>query len=325
VTPPPDAAGALLVTVGVSTYQRSRLLQRLVAALAAQTLPPDRFELVVYDDASTDETAEVLERVKRTVPFSVRVLRGEHNLGQAAGRNRAWAAALAPIVAFTDDDCQPTPGWLEAGLAAMGTAPRVVVGRTVPHPDEVHRLLRPFSRSLRVESVKFFETCNIFYRRRDIESAGGFDESMRTGEDTELGLRVTSQGTEAVFASDALVFHEVRIGNFRGAVREARRWVDLPRVVRLHPEVRHKLLYRSWFWKRTHPPAVLASMALGLSFVDWRALLLLAPWLWVRLKLDPACAGPRRRWLALPGALAVDLVEVAVMVKGSVRHRTVLI
>jgi hypothetical protein len=228
-------------------------------------------------------------------------------------------------VAFTDDDCEPTPGWLEAGLEAMAEGRRVVVGRTVPHPEEVHRLLRPFSRSLRVESVRFFETCNIFYRRRDLEAARGFDESLRTGEDTELGLRVRDDGVEAVYAPDALVFHEVRTGNFRGAIREAQRWVDLPRVVGLHPEDRHGLLYRRWFWKRTHPSVMLAAVAVGLSAVDRRALLLMAPWLWVRLKVDPPCPGPRRRWFALPGALAVDVVEVAVMIRGSVRHRTLVL
>jgi glycosyltransferase involved in cell wall biosynthesis len=322
---PGDPVGGPLVTVGVSTYQRAQLLQRLIAALSAQTLPPERFELVVYDDASTDGTGQVLERARATAPFPIRVLRGDHNRGQAAGRNRAWSSARAPIVAFVDDDCQPTPGWLEAGLEAMAESRRVVVGRTVPHPDEVQRLLRPFSRSLRVEGVRFFETCNIFYRRRDLEAVGGFDESLRTGEDTELGLRVQDDGAEAVFAPDALVFHEVRTGSFRGAIREARRWVDLPRVVRLHPEVRRGLLYRRWFWKRTHPATALAAVAVGLSAVDRRALVLLTPWLWVRLKLDPPCPGPRRRLVALPGALAVDLVEVAVMLRGSVRHRTLVL
>ena len=53
--------------------------------------------------------------------------------GPAAARNVAWRATSAPVVAFTDDDCVPSPGWLEAGLAEIGDLPRVVVGRT-GHP-----------------------------------------------------------------------------------------------------------------------------------------------------------------------------------------------
>jgi hypothetical protein len=79
------------------------------------------------------------------------------------------------------------------------------------------------------------------------------------------------------------------------------------------------------FWKRTHPPAIVAAVGIVLA-LRWRPALLLAlPWLVHRVRTDPVCADPVLRVACLPGALAVDLCEVGVMVRGSVRHRTLLL
>lgn len=317
-----------LVTVAVSTHGRAALLPRLLRALAGQTLDPRSFEVVIVDDGSPDDTSTVLDRLAATLPFELRVIRHLRNLGAAAGRNTAWRAARAPVIAFTDDDCAPAPGWLEAGLAAMGPDEQVfAVGRTAPDPAEVHRLHRPFSRSLTVDDPRFFETCNIFYRRHDLETVGGLDESFSTGEDTDLGLRMVEAGASPVWAPEALVHHRVRPSDLRSHLREATRWPDLALVIRRHPTQRTTLLHRRWFWKRTHPPVIVALAGVGAAAARRSAVpLLLAGW-WVghRLVVEPACPGPRRRVMALPGAFAVDAAEVLTMVRGSLRHRTVLL
>lgn len=321
-------SGGPSVTVAVSTHGRAGLLPRLLAGLAAQTLPAGAFEVVVVDDGSPDGTAAVLEALVPQVPFALRVLRHERNRGAAAGRNTAWRAARAPIVAFTDDDCVPAPGWLEAGLAALESGGAdVVVGRTEPDPTEAHWLERPFSRSLLVDTPRFFETCNIFYRRADLERLGGLDEALSTGEDTDLGLRFTDAGARVAFVPEALVRHRVRPPDLRAHLREARRWSDLALVVRRHPAHRAELLVGRVFWKRTHPPTLVALTGLLAAAVTRspRPLVLLAWWVVHRTLLDPACPGPRRRFLALPGALLTDAAEVEAMVRGSLRHRTLLL
>lgn len=318
----------LRVSVAVSTYGRAELLPMLLDGLAVQTLPPDGFEVVIVDDGSTDATAQVLERATTQVPFALRVIRHPRNRGAAAGRNTAWRAASSPVVAFTDDDCVPTPAWLEAGLAALADAPcGFVVGRTQPDPAEARWLDRPFSRSLRVDEPRFFETCNIFYRRADLERVGGLDEAFSTGEDTDLGLRVVEGGGMPVWAPGAVVHHRVRRPDLRAHVREARRWADLALVVRRHPAHRSMLVHRSWFWKRTHPPTIVALLALAAAVVfrSPRPLALGAWWVVHRSVLEPPCPGPRRRLLALPGTLVVDAAEVEAMVRGSIRHRTLLL
>jgi GT2 family glycosyltransferase len=314
------------VSVVVSTHQRAHLLAALVDALEAQTLEPSEFEVVITDDGSSDDTVLVLEDLQRRSPLTLKVLRNDRNRGAAAGRNLAWRAARAPVVAFTDDDCRPQPKWLEAGLAAMEHA-RVVVGRTTPPPGQGKMASGPFARALWVSEPKYYETCNVFYRRSDLEANGGFEERFRAGEDTDLALRVVPAGDEVAFVEDALVYHDVRPSDFFAALRESLRWVDLPLVVGRHPQARATLLHRRVFWKRSHPPALVALAGILLAAGRRRRwpLLLLAPWVRLRVTSQPLTPGPRRRWLVLPQGLVLDLVEVAVMVRGSVKHRTLLL
>ena len=295
-------------------------------ALEAQTLDPGEFEVIITDDGSTDDTASVLADLQHRSPLAITVLHAEHNSGAAAGRNLAWRTSRSPLIAFTDDDCRPQPKWLEAGLAAMQQA-RVVVGETAPPPDQYEKASAPFARALWVKEPRFFETCNVFYRRSDLEASGGFEERFRAGEDTDLALRVIPDGDGVAFVAEALVYHEVRRGDFVDAMRETLRWVDLPLVVGRHPQVRSTLLHRRLFWKRTHPPALLALAGLALAAGLRRPwpLLLVAPWVRLRVTTEPLTPGRKRRWLVLPQGLALDLTEVAVMVRGSVRHRTVLL
>jgi GT2 family glycosyltransferase len=320
------APGAVEVAVVVATRNRAERLPRLVAALEAQTLARGRFEAVIVDDSSTDGTAQVLSRLAAASRVQLRVLRAADHGGAGAARNVGWRAARAQLIAFTDDDCVPDPGWLEAGLAAAARAD-VVAGRTAPPPDQRDLAQRPFSLVLDVTTTQFLETANVFYRRSDLEQVGGFDERFRhaSGEDTDLGLRVAGLGREVVFEPAALVHHDVRARSPWEAVREASRWVDLPLVVRGRPWARRRLLHRWVFWKPAHPSTVAALVGVAAA-VRWRpAALLVLPWLDHRLRADPVSAGTVSRIGLLPAALAVDAAEVAAMARGSLRHHTLVL
>lgn len=288
---------------------------------------PSVGEVIVVDDASTDDTVAVAAEVARWFPVPVHVLRQPARRGPAAARNRGWRQARAPVVAFTDDDCVPSPRWLAAGLAAMDGGPMAVVGRTEAPEDQLREATTPFARVLEVHDSRFAETCNVFYRRSDLDAIGGFDERFRrpSGEDTRLALDLRVAGLEHRYEADALVHHDVRTGGWRGAWSETGRWVDLPLVLAGRPWARRELAHHMVFWKPTHPPAL--GLVAGLLLARRRpvALVLCGPWLWRRTLLDPACGSWLGRVRCLPGAAAIDLLEVAVMVRGSWRHRTLVL
>ena len=295
-------------SVCIATYHRPEALARALACVAGLTPPPGGFEVVVVDDGSPaeDRIADVVDDARRRIPSDgtagapeIRLLQ-QPNRGAAAARNRAWREARGEWIAFTDDDCRPSPDWLvRLVAAAANSGADVAQGRTRPDPDRAHLLGNPLARSMRVDSLNgFFQTCNIAYRRTLLARLGGFDESLtRSGEDTDLGWRARKAGAAAVFAADALVDHDVVVRTWRQDLRDRRRWQDVPRVVRRHPETR-ALAWRRWIYRRQHvAPLFVAATAPALA---WRT--------------------GRRAW-AFAGATAVLAEIVASGSPGAARSR----
>src|SRR5690606_2178999 len=152
------------VSVVVPVRDRRAMLAELLHALAAQTYADA--EVIVVDDGSTDGSAEEAER------RGVRVVRGDGQ-GAVAARQAGVKAARGEILAFTDSDCVPEPGWLEAGVRAVDAGADVVQGHT--RPARRRALLE---RSLWVDDDGLYETANVFYRRTAFDAAGGFDGSL---------------------------------------------------------------------------------------------------------------------------------------------------
>lgn len=311
----------------VATYGRPDSLARLLRALNSQTLSADRFEVVVCDDASPAAAQRRNEQAVAASPLRATYLLQPENAGPASARNVGWRAAGAPVIAFTDDDCVPSDTWLESGLGLMRDGARVVIGKVVPDPAQAERL-GPFSRSMWVSDARFFQTCNAFYRREDLGKVGGFDEQFpaAAGEDTDLGLRVTGLGGEAAFSPEALVYHDVAAGSLSERVRDnLHRWPSVVRVVSKHPGCRRTLLHRRLFWKRSHPPFLLACAGVLAARRRPLSLLLVIPWLHYRLVREPLAGSPRQRVALLPAALAIDGSEVIAMARGSLEHGAVVL
>ena len=314
-----DAGAAPLVSVVVSTRQRAGSLAALISALERQTLSPDRFEVVVVDDASTDDTPAVLMRRAEATRLRVRTARLDAQSGPAAGRNAGWRLARADVIAFTDDDCRPAPAWLEHGLAAMNGAD-VVAGRTHPDPEQLDKL-GPYCRTMWPDYAETFPTCNVLYRRADLEAAGGFDESFgkHGGEDTDLAWRVESLGRRMAVDGDLVVYHDVHRGSFGSAAADAWRWLTVPLVFGRSAELRRRHLFGGIFWKR-HERVVLAAIGLALAPFTGISLALTAPWVFGHIGNRREIPRLRDRITSLPGAYVVDALQVVALLAGSVRY-----
>jgi glycosyltransferase involved in cell wall biosynthesis len=315
------------VSVVVATYNREARLRALLDALRAQTLDADRFEIVVVNDGSADGTAELLKQAVALPGPALQVVNRPQNGGRATARQDGWRTASAPLIAFTDDDCLPDPGWLEAGLRAADEHPGAIVqGRTQANAAELEAITpsrRAFARTIRVDALDpTFQTCNLFYPRELLEQVGGFDVDsfgrVHGGEDSDLAWRAIEAGASAHFAPEALVTHAVADLGPLGKLRVAAGWEVL--AVARHSELRARLFERGIFWKGSHRLLVRALLGLALPRRLW----------------------PLRLWLALPylrhlrqrgevegGGLAMapyyavyDLVETTAVARGAIRHRT---
>ncbi len=140
--------------------------------------------MIITDNGSTDDTWTVLGVLVATSPLRLRAVHLALDAGVGTARDAAVQASRAPIVAFTDDDCLPSPGWLGALCEAMTRSggpsrPSVVQGSTLPwRGDETHAGV--WARTVWVkEPTWLFETCNIAYRREDLDAVGGFSGAAR--------------------------------------------------------------------------------------------------------------------------------------------------
>ena len=317
----------------VATWNRADRLPRLVDALAGQSGAPT-FELVVVDDGSTDDTQAVLSSLAADASFPVRSVRLERNRGPAVARNIGWRAAVGDLVAFTDDDCWPAPGWL-AALANAAEGVDVVQGRTLADPDATDRDW--FSHTIEVLHERgHYETCNMVYRRRWLEAADGFDEGFRSsggkggpiyGEDTDLAWRVKELGATTAFCDEAVVTHEVRPGTFIDRLRSLRRREGVVMLVRRHPAVRGSFP-GGWWYQEPHGPAVLAVIGAVVVATGFRnpihlvlGLACAVPYLWVRHRGMPL----HHFLILLPRMFLFDVGEVAVLAWASVKHRTLVL
>jgi GT2 family glycosyltransferase len=305
------------VSVVVPTHNRPAGLAALLAAISAQTLARERFEVVVVDDGSDPP------QQPRAHGLTLRVVRREQAGGPGAARNAGWRAARAPLVAFIDDDCIPLPGWLEAlaGAAAGGAA--VIVQGPVAPPPEQRGERGPLSHTIEVAGPdRLFATCNIAYSRALLERVGGFDESFRrSAEDVDLGSRALKAGAEPRYAERAEVHHEVRELTLAQMLRHTTKWTYSVNAVKRHPELRELLLWRV-FWKPTHARLLLAlgGIASGRRGVAAAAAL---PYL---AHYTRAYHGrPRALARSLPLHVAIDVCELGTMVAGSVRYRTLML
>jgi GT2 family glycosyltransferase len=318
------------IAVVVPSHDRPLRLRWLLNALEEQTLPPERYEVVVAHDSRDGETEAVLREHALARAGVLRHLRFDPGPGPAAKRNAAWRAARAPLVAFTDDDCRPPRDWLERLLAAAAAAPGAVVqGRTEPDPEEanlLHRAAHVLTQRIDPPDP-WAQTCNIAYPRALLEALGGFDEALpvAAGEDTDLALRAREAGAEIHGAPDALTYHAVEAITFAEALRQAWRWQHMPYVAARHPQIRREVLL-GLFWKPEHAAILLAVAGLVAARRFPPALLLVLPW--ARLRLPPyggSVRGRVRGAAELPGRAAEDLVGVAALARGSVRHRTLFL
>lgn len=317
------------VTVCVSTRNRSELLPRLVEHLECQSIGVDGFEAVIVDNGSTDATWTVLQRLAAETSINLRVHRNEPGKGPAAGRNRAWRDARAPLCAFTDDDCTPTPDWLTAAVEGMRGRNAIGAGRILWPPSD-ESLMGPFSRSVTATqgNAMWGATANLVVQTAHLAEVGGFNEDAFlnvASEDTDLLFRILELGVEFVFLFDALVYHRVEAAGLRALIRDQRRWVDIPAIFARHPQARGSLLHRRFFWHDKHPRTLLLLLGAAALPVSPLAALLAGPWVHDRLCRDPIAEGRAERVVALPGRLVLDLVEVWTMARGSVKHKALVL
>lgn len=215
-------AGGDLVSVIVTTFNRSRMLSRALESLAAQdTAGEFCYEIVVIDNCSTDDTAAVVAAFAERCAVPLRHVY-EARQGLPFARNRGLREARGQWIAFFDDDQLAPTHWLaalrrfaiERGLECVGGGRSLVVQFDAPP-------LSPYCRKLLGESLgagapapysrkNLPTTGNVLVRRKVFDRLGAFNETwLEGGEDTEFFNRLVTSGATAWFTPTAAVEHVI--------------------------------------------------------------------------------------------------------------------
>lgn len=318
------------LSVVVPSHDRPLRLRWLLNALQDQTLPTDRWEVVVAHDSSGPETEALLrEHPLATAGILRHVTLAPGSAPPGANRNAGWRAARSETVVFTDDDCRPPSDWLEQAARAAREHPGAIVqGVTIPDPHEASIRHAPHTHSQWIvrPPTPWAQTCNIIYPRGWLERMGGFDESAFVGEDTDLNLRAQKAGAEYLGDLELLTYHAVDELSLWRRVRGLWRWKGLPWLVKRHPNLRAS--FPMWmFWKRTHVWLPFAVLGVLLGRRNLLYLMLAIPYV-VHTAPNHGGGAPRPRYRSLmevPSRIVVDATEFAACARGSIKERTLFL
>jgi glycosyltransferase involved in cell wall biosynthesis len=227
-------SGGPLFSVIVPTYNRLPILTKCLAALEAQTISFNDFEVIVIDDGSSDGTKELLTNYR--LPFCFQYLR-QANSGTGAARRNGVAHASGEYLLLMNDDTICDRDLLEQHLLAQtkyGPERWAVLGN-FEYPAEARR--RALTKYFCIEPFMFpqvsmeagcpygyshFITCNLSVRRDAVVEAGSFDSTYKLSEDTELGIRLYEMGYRVLYHPDAHAIHDHLPYPARHLIRRAR-------------------------------------------------------------------------------------------------------
>ena len=208
-------AGHPTFSIVLPTYCRPQSLRRCLEALSRLDYPRERFEVLVVDDGSDESPVSVVGEASGTI--NVRLIQQDH-AGPARARNRGAAEASGRFLAFTDDDCEPAPGWLKGFEGVLEGTPHALAGGTTVDLL-VNRRCSQASQALidylyayanqHHGGPAFFTSNNIAAERTAFLDIGGFDSSfpLAAAEDRDLCDRWREKGWPMLVAPDARIGH----------------------------------------------------------------------------------------------------------------------
>jgi GT2 family glycosyltransferase len=243
------------------TYNRRDILLQTLASFEQQTVDPDRYEVIVAVDASTDGTVEALARLRPR--YSLRWVSFEVNRGASAGANAAARLARYEVVIITGDDQVAAPGMVAAHLDAHQRHGVVLVqgeyplapgcdksGASLAYERERKAYMARYARDN--SGSWHIWAGNLSLRRETLLQIGGFDEKTFRyygGEDTDLGLRIAALGIPFIYEPRALSHHIHVVSTKRFGQQAFSSGRALVRVAR-----KHALPVESFRGSGTRPP-----------------------------------------------------------------------
>lgn len=225
-------------------------MMNCLISLAKQDMAKNDFEIIVVSDGPDDATRNMMHNINHLVLPYVQYITLHSNSGPASARNAGWKKANGELVAFTDDDCTPSPGWLSALWNAYEFYARDVVAFSgkviVPIPDE------PTDYELNTSHLAHadFITANCACSKKALEKINGFDERFKVAwrEDSDLEFKLIENDIPIVKINEAVVVHPVRKARWGVSVKEQRKTMFNALLYKKFPSLFRRKIQRRPAW-----------------------------------------------------------------------------
>jgi glycosyltransferase involved in cell wall biosynthesis len=207
------------ISVVICTFNRAETLRGTLKRLSAQTLPRDRYEVIVVDDGSSDHTAEVVQEFLKQGSMSLKYLRHERG-GPGCAQNHGIRESRGPLVLLLCDDMQPEPDVLDIHCRAHAEHPEpnvVFLGNILQSPDLPDTVFLRNWKPFRYQGLEkhaeltylHFCGCHASLKRDFILAHGMFVERPAAAfEDVESAWRMYKDGgMRLLYRKDALTYH----------------------------------------------------------------------------------------------------------------------
>jgi glycosyltransferase involved in cell wall biosynthesis len=201
------------ISVVIPVWNSPDLIAKCLTAIGAQTYPRDRYEVLVVDNGSTDETADAV------LAFPFATLLSEPIAGSYRARNLGLRSARGDYVAFTDADCIPDPQWLSEAAQASGRHPNagVLAGHVELFREDSDSSVacEKYEYAFAFDQARNAEhgvcvTANWMSPRNTLVAFGGFDENAKSGGDWNLCRLIHEAGHPVVYVREMRVGHPIR-------------------------------------------------------------------------------------------------------------------
>ena len=204
------------VSVIVPVYNDPGGISETLDSLIDQTYPRTRYEIIVVDNGSTDETPGVIQERQRQHPHLLRTFVESAIQSSYAARNRGIRNARGDILAFVDADMWVEKDWLHRvvdemrsdGIDYLGCNVEIRLKEVSPVALYVQSFAFPVQSYLR--DGHFAPTCCLVVKKSLFDIVGLFDDRMISSGDVEFGKRVYDCGIPQHFAQDIVMYHPAR-------------------------------------------------------------------------------------------------------------------
>ncbi len=208
------------VSVVVPFYNSQKTIVPLLISLLNLTYQKEKFEIILVDDGSTDNTTQELATFLHDIELpTVKILHNERKEGPSSARNKGIRESKGDIIAFTDSDTIPDVNWLRNLVEGFDAAD---VGGVRGETTTDGYMLFPI-RVAPISMKNGYKTCNMAYRKDALLIVGLFDEKFRHpyAEDGDVAHRILDSGFRIVDVPSAVVLHPIKKRKLTQTINDA--------------------------------------------------------------------------------------------------------